>query len=1219
MLEHKPVQIADVLADPDYRLREIQRLGQFRTHLGLPLLREGQPIGVLLLSRVIVRPFDDKHIELLTGFADQAVIAIENTRLLNELRQRTTDLSEAFEQQKATSDLLQVISSSPGTLEPVFQAMLENAVRICGATFGNMFLYEDDAFRAVAMYNAPEAYANARARAPFHPPPDSGLGRLVATKEVVQMADLRTEERYINRDPFTVAGVELAGIRTLLEVPMLKEGRLVGCIVIYRQEVAPFSHKQIELVKNFASQVVIAIENARLLNELRRRTTDLTERTADLTEALEQQTATSQVLQVISSSPGDLQPVFGTMLENATRLCEAKFGILFRLEEDAFRAVALHGAPAAFAKERRRNPIIRPGLDTTLGRVMATKQPAQITDIRSEPAYIDDPQRFAILDLAGARTVLSVPMVKENELLGAITIYRPEVRPFDDKRIELVSNFAKQAVIAIENTRLLNELRESLQQQTGTADVLKAISRSTFDLPTVLSTLVESAARLCRADMAQILLPTKDVHSFYSAASYGHTPEYNEYVRTLTFAPGREGVVGRVLLEHRPVQIADVLADPDYRLREVQRLGGFRTHLGLPLLREGKPIGILIVSRATVQPFDDKHIALLTTFADQAVVAIENTRLFEAEQQRTRELTESLEQQTATSEVLQVISSSPGDLEPVFNAILQNAARICGAQNATLWIYENGQVWRAARLSGVVDATVPLQPSARSVVMRAIQTKQILHLEDYRNDQVYRDGDPFATAVVDQLGIRTYAAVPMLKEGEPIGAIAIYRTEVKQFSEKQIQLIDSFAAQAVLAIENARLLNELRQRTDELSRSVAELRALGEVSQAVNSTLDLQTVLSTIVANSVQLSGTEAGAIYVFDEQRREFHLHATYGMDQDLIDALTQRRTGLDDPNVVQALAQPEPIQIADLRDEAPNEINEMTLRAGFRARLVAPLMRGENVVGLLVVRRRAPGTFPHNTVDLIKTFAAQSAVAIENARLFQSVQTSLEDLRTTQDRLVQTQKLASLGQLTAGIAHEIKNPLNFVNNFSAVSVELIDELREALGGAHLDAKLRAEIGEIADTLQGNLDKVVQHGKRADAIVKNMLLHSRQGSGEHRPVDVNTLVEESLNLAYHGARAEKQGFKITLERSFDPAAGEVDVFPQEITRALLNLISNGFYAATKRKEQGEWRWLRANACRHDQEPRRQRRNQNSRQRHRHSTRGEGEDVQSVLYDQACR
>jgi two-component system, NtrC family, sensor kinase len=316
----------------------------------------------------------------------------------------------------------------------------------------------------------------------------------------------------------------------------------------------------------------------------------------------------------------------------------------------------------------------------------------------------------------------------------------------------------------------------------------------------------------------------------------------------------------------------------------------------------------------------------------------------------------------------------------------------------------------------------------------------------------------------------------------------------------------------------------------------------------------------------VPLSGTEAGAIYVFDDLQREFHLRATYGMDQSLIDSLTQRSISLENPNFAQALAQPEPVQIADLKEQPTSAVNEIILRAGFRALLVAPLLRGKDVVGMLVIRRRTPGAFPQNTVDLITTFAAQSAVAIENARLYENVETSLEDLRTTQDRLVQTQKLASLGQLTAGIAHEIKNPLNFVNNFSSVSVEMIEELREALDRMTGDDKTRAEIAELADTLRDNLDKIVQHGKRADAIVKNMLLHSREGSGEYRPIDINALVEEAVNLAYHGARAEKQGFNITLEKSFDPAAGEVDLFPQEITRALLNLISNGFYAATKRK-----------------------------------------------------
>ena len=462
-------------------------------------------------------------------------------------------------------------------------------------------------------------------------------------------------------------------------------------------------------------------------------------------------------------------------------------------------------------------------------------------------------------------------------------------------------------------------------------------------------------------------------------------------------------------------------------------------------------------------------------------------------------------------------------------------------------------------------------PGASDPVGRMITSKAIVHTRDLTAERDYIERrNPAVITAVEVGGVRTLLAVPLLKDNELIGSFHLSRQQVRPFTEKQIELVTSFAAQAVIAIENARLLNELRQRTDELGRSVGELRALGEVSQAVNSTLDLETVLSTIVANAVQLSGTDAGAIYVFDSLGREFRLRATYGMDQVLINALSQQHIRLDDANIAQALAQQEPAQIASLKEQQHSAVNEIILRAGFRALLVAPLLRGEEVVGTLVIRRRMSGAFPQNTVDLIKTFAAQSAVAIENARLFKEVETSLEDLRTAQDRLVQTQKLASLGQLTAGIAHEIKNPLNFVNNFSGVSVEMIDELRETLEDIKVAPEARAAIAELTDTLRDNLNKIVHHGKRADAIVKNMLLHSREGSGEHRLVDANALVEESLNLAYHGARAENQGFKINIERSLDPDAGKVDVFPQEITRALLNLISNGFYAATKRKEQND-------------------------------------------------
>ena len=721
-----------------------------------------------------------------------------------------------------------------------------------------------------------------------------------------------------------------------------------------------------------------------------------------------------------------------------------------------------------------------------------------------------------------------------------------------------------------EVARLTRELNELSERQAATADVLKVISRSTFELQTVLDTLTKSAARLCAADKGVIF--QRDGELYRLASNYGFSPEAERYAAEHPLRPDRGSTTGRVALEARAIHVPDVLADQEYRAIGYQEAFGYRTNLGVPLLREGTTIGVFVLTRDKVNPFTEKQIELVTTFADQAVIAIENVRLFEAEQQRTRELAESLEQQTATSDVLRVISSSPGDLQPVFEAMLENAVRICDAKFGGIYRIEGDTIRLVSTHSDVPAAYAgarrfaPFRPSTKHYFGRMMAARTVLHIADTAAEEGYLERRPEYVAAVELGGVRTFMAVPMLKENEPIGAFLLARQEVRPFTEKQIGLVTSFANQAVIAIENTRLLSALRQRTDELGRSVDELRALGEVSQAVNSTLDLENVLATIVAKAVQLSGTEAGAIYVFDDMQGKFYLRATYGMDQELIDKLTRQHIGLDETNVAQALAQHEPVQIADLNVAAPSAVNDIILRAGYRALLVAPLLRGEDIVGMLVVRRKTSGAFPGNTVDLIKTFAAQSALAIENARLFQNIEASLKDLRTAQDRLVQTEKLASLGQLTAGIAHEIKNPLNFVNNFSAVSVELIDELREALVGAHLDSKLRAEISEIADTLQGNLDKVVQHGKRADAIVKNMLLHSRRGSGEHRSVDINALVDESLNLAYHGARAEKQGFNITLERSFDPAAGEVDLFPQEITRVLLNLISNGFYAATKRK-----------------------------------------------------
>ena len=477
-LARRAVHIEDCLADPEYKLHIAARHGRHRTMLGVPLLHEGVAIGVIGLLRTVVKPFAKAQIELVTSFADQAVIAIENARLLNELRQRTTDLSDALEQQTATSEVLQIISSSPGDLEPVFTAILNNAVRICAALNATLWSFENDRFHFLARYSEmPGSVSDPSVSDPIQPGPNSGLGRVRATKQIVHITDYAAEAAYLERDPFAVRVVEELGIRTNLSVPMLQDNELVGAFSIYRTTVKPFSEKQIELIAGFAAQAVIAIENARLLNELRQRTSDLTGRTADLTEALEQQTATSEVLQVISSSPGDLKPVFATMLENSVRICDAKFGGVYRCDDDTLRLVATHNLPLAYAEIRRDEPF-RPKSDGPLGRMVAAKSVVQYSDLASEPYYLQrDPATVAAVEVGGIRTVLAVPMLRENELIGILFLCRQDVRPFTERQIALVQNFANQAVIAIENARLLNELRDTTHQVQAQSQQLAKLNQ----------------------------------------------------------------------------------------------------------------------------------------------------------------------------------------------------------------------------------------------------------------------------------------------------------------------------------------------------------------------------------------------------------------------------------------------------------------------------------------------------------------------------------------------------------------------------------------------------------------------------------------------------------------------------------------------------------------------------------------------------------------------
>ena len=1054
---------------------------------------------------------------------------------------------------------MKVIASSPDDVQPVLEAVAERAMRLLDAWSVLVTRFDGELMSFGAARGAlPDTEQFLRNQYPTRPEAAAFAGRCILERSAINISDAQADPSPQNRER-----ARRRGFRAALSVPMLRDGQPIGVITVARKEAGAFSANEVALLQTFADQAVIAIENVRLFNETK--------------EALDRQTATSEVLEVISSSPGDMKPVFEAILSNALRICEAKFGHLLMYDGHSFHATHLHDVPPSYREYWEEHAPICPAPSTGLGRLARSRQVAHIPDLKADPAYAErEPLRVITVEQAGARSFLAVPMLKEGKLIGAIVIYRKEVRPFTDKQIEVIRNFAAQAVIAIENARLLHELRELLQQQTATADVLEAISRSAFDLKPVFETVAESSVKLCGSERALIF--RFDGELLRVTAAFNAPDDLIDWLQRNPTSPNRHSVVARAALEHRTVQVTDVRADPEHTYR-AKDIWPFRTVLGVPMLKGDDLLGVILVFHNEVRPFTDRQIALVETFADQAVIAIENVRLFEEVQARTRELSESLEQQTATSEVLQVISSTPGDLQPVFQTMLENATRVCGAEFGSMSLVENGSMRQAAVYNvpaafAEVRIDRVFRPHPQSVLATAIRTKQVVRLPDMRTSPAYIARAPATVELVELGGARTVVTVPMLRDDEAIGAMTIYRQEVRPFGDKQIELLSNFAKQAVIAIENARLLRELRQRTADLSEALQFQTASAEVLKVISRSPDaLQPVFDVIVETSRELCQAQAATIFTLSNGK--FHVAAFSGARTELLQHMKDHPIAFDQKGsaLARAARTKNTVHIPNTLDDPEFAEGVIVSIGGPRATLTVPLMRDGEVIGGITLRQSHETPFTPRQIEAIESFADQAAIAIFNVGLFEQVQQrtrelskSLDDLRTAQDRLVQTEKLASLGQLTAGIAHEIKNPLNFVNNFSALSAELVGEMKDALADVSLEKNKREELNEIAQTLKSNLEKVVQHGKRADSIVKNMLLHSRQGSGEHRPADINAIVDESLNLAYHGARAEQTGFNITLQRSFDAAAGMADVYPQEITRVLLNLISNGFYATAKRK-----------------------------------------------------
>jgi GAF domain-containing protein len=1141
VLERRTIHVSDLQAESEdfpEGSANAREFG-FRTTLSVPLVREGTPIGVIQLRRAEMSPFTDKQIALLQTFADQAVIAIENVRLFTELQEKNRALTaahaqvtESLEQQTATAEILRVISSSPTDVQPVFDTIVRSAVRLCDGLFGTLLQFDGELLHFVAQHKyTPEALEEVHRVYPARPSRALGATRAILERAVVHIPDVEVDPEYQHH-----AISRAIGFRSGLFVPMLREGAPIGVIMVSRAKPGLFSDNEIELLKTFADQAVIAVENVRLFKELETRN-------RDLTEALDRQTATAEILRVISRSQTDVQPVFDTIADNAVSLFRPWSVAVYRFDGEFVHVTAVRGGLPGSEEYLRGQGPRRPTRNFMAGRCIIECSVVHIPDFETASDVPVAAREIALR--RGFKATLTVPMLKEGQPIGVISVSRSEAGAFSRAEIDLLQTFADQAVIAIENVRLFKELEtrnrdltEALEQQTATSEILRVISSSPTDVQPVFDTIAARAKRLCDARECAVfrfdgelihLVAQADTSAAWASALQSAFPR----------PPGRGSITARAIQTRSLVHIPDVLIDPEFELTEAARASSVRSTLSVPMIREGEVIGAITVDRRESKPFLDKQIGLVQIFADQAVIAVENVRLFKELQEKNRALTEAhaqvteaLEQQTATAEILRIISSSPTDVQPVFDTIVRSAVSLCNGLFCSLLQFDGELIYNVAQHNYTPEALeevhriYPTRPTRALPSGRAILERAVVHIPDVEVDPDFQNG-----SLSRAIGWRSGLFVPMLRTGAAIGAIAVTRAARGPFSDNEIELLKTFADQAVIAVENVRLFMELQARTSELTRSVGELTALGEVSQALSSTLDLEAVLNTIVSRASQLAGAAGCSIYEYDEGAEQFELRATHNYDAEFVEALRAVPLRKGEGLMGRAAEMREPIQISDITQPGAyqSSVRATLIRFGYRALLSVPLLREDQIIGSLSFNRKAPGEFPPEVIDVLKTFATQSALAIQNARLFREIADKSRQLEAASRHK---------SEFLANMSHELRTPLNAIIGFSEVLMQRM-------------------FGELNTKQDEYLKDIYDSGRHLLSLINDILDLSKIEAGrmelELTDFDLPTAIDSALTLVRE--RATRRG--IALQKTLDERIGPVQADERKVRQVVLNLLSN--------------------------------------------------------------